>query len=215
MLFPLESPPPTAPLATVPRLTAIVDVTDALRLLPDLALVGVDGFQVRAKGATDAELLRLAHLVIDAVRPHGAAVTVCDRLDVALAAGADGVHVGAEDLPVADVRRLADAVRPDLLVGATCRDRAAVVRAAMDGASYAGLGPIRASTSKAGLPEPLGAEAVTRAAGVLPLVAIGGVDAGAARDVRAAGAHGVAVIGALWRHPDPLAAAEVLVAAVA
>lgn len=219
MLSHLESPSvPLAPASprgpAVPRLTVLVDATDDLALLPDLAAAGVDGFQVRAKAVSDAELLCLTRLVVGAVRPHGAVVTVCDRIDVALAASADGVHVGADDLPVADVRRLADAVAPGLLVGATCRDRSDVERAAAAGASYAGLGPVRASTSKAGLPDPVGVEAVTEAADVLPLVAIGGIDADTARRARAAGAHGVAVIGALWRHPDPLAAAEVLVAAV-
>jgi thiamine-phosphate pyrophosphorylase len=211
----LESPPPVGPRASVPRLTVLVDAADDLALLPDLAAAGVDGFQVRAKAVTDAELLCLARLVVGAVRPHGALVTVCDRVDVALAAGADGVHVGAEDLPIADVRRLVDAVRPGMLVGATCRDRDAVARAAGDGASYAGFGPVCASGSKTGLPDPLGVAAVGEAAGVLPLVAIGGIDAGTAREVRAAGADGVAVIGALWRHPDPVAAAEAFVTAVA
>lgn len=200
--------------AAVPRLTLLVDAADDLALLPDLAAAGVDGFQVRAKAVTDAELLCLARLVIAAVAPLGASVTVCDRVDVALVAGADGVHVGADDLPVAEVRALADAVRPGLLVGATCRDRAGVLRAAAAGASYAGIGPVRTSGSKAGLPEPLGVPAVAAAAGVLPLVAVGGLDVATARAARAAGARGVAVIGAVWRDPDPVGAAEVLVAAV-
>lgn len=199
----------------LPRLTVLVDAHDDLALLPDLAAAGVDGFQVRAKSVTDAELLCLARLVVEAVRPLGAIVTVCDRVDVALAADADGVHLGAADLPVGDVRALAALVRPGLLVGGTCRDRAAVLRAAAAGASYAGFGPVRASGSKPGLPAPLGVEAVTDAAGVLPLVAIGGLDATTARAARVAGAHGVAVIGAVWRHPDPVHAAEVLAAAVA
>ena len=201
----------------VPRLTLLVDAHDHLALLPALAEAGVDGFQVRAKSATDAEHLLLARLVLEAVGPLGATVTVDDRADVALVAGAHGVHVGADDLPVADVRRLADAVAPGLLVGATCRDAAAVARAAAAGASYAGFGPVRASGSKPALPDPLGVDAVAEAAASadLPLVAIGGIDAATARACRRAGAHGVAVIGAVWRHPDPVSAAEELVAAVA
>jgi thiamine-phosphate pyrophosphorylase len=79
----------------------------------------------------------------------------------------------------------------------------------------AGFGPIFASASKAGLPAPLGTEAVRVAAGILPLVGIGGIDPATARVVRAAGAEGVAVIGAIWRHRDPVAAARELVAAAA
>jgi thiamine-phosphate pyrophosphorylase len=194
-----------------PRIFCLVGATDDLSALPELARVGVDGFQVRAKGLADAVLLGLVESVLDAVRPLGAVVVVNDRVDVALAAGADGVHLGRDDLPVAVVRRLAR----DLLVGATCRDREQVRRAASDGADYAGFGPVFDTASKAGLPAALGTEAVRDAAGVLPLVGIGGIDAATAGAVRAAGAASVAVIGAIWRQPDPVAAARELVEAVA
>ena len=194
----------------LPRLFCLVSPTDDLALLPNLAQVGVDGFQVRAKQSTDREVLALTRLVIAAVRPLAATVVVDDRADVALAAGADGVHLGAEDLPVAAVRRFA----PDLVIGATCRDRDDVERAAREGATYAGLGPVWATTSKAGLPAPLGPEAITRAGGVLPVVAIGGVDASRAAAAVAAGAHGVAVIGGIWGTRDPLASAKELAAAL-
>ncbi|GAA3544556.1 thiamine phosphate synthase [Nocardioides daeguensis] len=194
-----------------PRLFCLVSERDDLSLLPALADAGVDGFQVRAKSLATGALVALARRVVAAVRPAGALVVVNDRLDVALAAGADGVHLGADDLAVADARRLA----AGLLVGATCRSRAEVLAAASHGADYAGFGPVFASGSKAGLPAPVGVAAVTEAAGVLPLVAIGGICAETAGDVRMAGAHGVAVIGAIWRHPDPLVAAKELVAAVA
>lgn len=193
----------------LPRLFCLVDATDDLSLLPALAASGVDGFQVRAKALDDRALLDLVVTVRAAVA--GATVVVDDRLDIALAAGADGVHLGSRDLPVAAARALA----PTLLIGATCRSADDVRRAAGAGADYAGLGPVFATTSKAGLPGPLGLGAVTDAAGLLPLVAIGGIDARTAAAARAAGAHGVAVIGALWRQPDPLAAAQDLVTSVA
>ncbi|HVK27274.1 MAG TPA: thiamine phosphate synthase [Nocardioides sp.] len=195
----------------VPRLFCLVSDTDDLSLLPALAEAGTDGFQVRAKGRSTRSLVALSRAVIEAVRPYDARVLVNDRLDVALAAGADGVHLGADDLAVADARRLA----PGLMIGATCRTRAGAEAAAADGADYAGFGPLFATASKAGLPAPLGVDAVGVAAGVLPLVAIGGLTAATAADARAAGAHGVAVIGAIWRHRDPVAAAKELVAAVA
>ncbi|MGH3414270.1 MAG: thiamine phosphate synthase [Marmoricola sp.] len=195
----------------VPRIFCLVGSTDPLELLPELAAAGVDGFQVRAKRATDAELYALACAVLGAVRPYGARVLVDDRLDVALAARADGVHLGRADLPVAAARRVAG----DLLVGATCRCREHVERARAEGADYAGLGPVFATASKHGLPSPLGVAAVREADGVLPLVAIGGITTGRAREVRVAGATGVAVLGGIWREPDPLAAARELVGEVA
>ena len=194
-----------------PRIFCLVDATDDLSLLPAITQAGVDGFQVRATGLADAALLAFAESVIAAVRPLGAVVVVNDRTDIALASGADGVHLGRADLPVAAARRLA----PDLLIGATCRDREQARQAAADGADYAGFGPVFATSSKSGLPEPLGIDAVRAAAGILPLVAIGGIDAVTARPVLAAGAAGVAVIGAIWRQPDPVATARELVEAVA
>lgn len=194
----------------VPSLFCLVAESADRGLLRALAQAGVAGFQVRAKGLTDADLLAFTAAVIEDVRPHGAAVVVNDRVDIALVAGADGVHLGRSDLPVAAARRLA----PDLLVGATCRDRDQVAAAAADGADYAGIGPVFATSSKAGLPSPLGLDAVTASAGPLPLVAIGGIEPATARAARAAGAHGVAVIGAIWRQPDPLAAAKELLEAV-
>lgn len=195
----------------LPHLFCLVASTDDLALLPALAEAGVDGFQVRDKVATTRELVELTRVVIASVEPYGACVVVDDRLDVALATGAHGVHLGPSDLPVAAARRLA----PELLVGATCRDRAMVAHAAHDGADYAGIGPIFHTMSKTGAPDPLGLGAITSATGILPLIGIGGIDAERAAGVRAAGGHGVAVIAGLWRQPDPIEAAKGLVAAVA
>jgi thiamine-phosphate pyrophosphorylase len=195
----------------LPRIFCLVDAAHDLSLLPAIAETGVDGFQVRAKALADSTLLAYTESVVAVVRPLGGMVVVNDRVDIALAAGADGVHLGRHDLPVDVARRLA----PGLLIGATCRDREQARQAATDGADYAGLGPVFATASKAGLPTPLGIEAVRAAAGVLPLVGIGGIDAATARAVLEAGAAGVAVIGAIWRQRDPVAAARELVEAVA
>ncbi|WP_110207722.1 thiamine phosphate synthase [Nocardioides daejeonensis] len=197
------------PPRVLPRLFCLVSSDDDLSLLPRLAGVGIDGFQVRDKGATTRELIALTARIRSAV--GSACLVVDDRIDVALAAGADGVHLGAEDLPMAAARRLG----PDLLIGATCRGRGAVQVAREAGADYAGFGPIYASASKSGLPVPLGPGAIAEASDVLPLIAIGGIDAENAGGVRGAGAHGVAVIGAIWRQPDPVQAAKELVASVA
>jgi thiamine-phosphate pyrophosphorylase len=194
----------------LPRIFCLVGPADDLSLLGSLAEVGVDGFQVRAKDLGGRELMVLTERVLEVVRPRGAVVVVNDRLDAALAAGADGVHLGAEDLGVAEARRVA----PELLIGATCRSASQVAAAARAGADYAGFGPVFATTSKPGLPPPLGLAAVAAAAGTLPLLAIGGIAADSATAVRAAGAHGVAVIGGIWNAPDPVAAAQALVQAV-
>ncbi|NYG60343.1 thiamine-phosphate pyrophosphorylase [Nocardioides daedukensis] len=188
------------------RLFCLVDTTDDLTLLPEMAALGVDGFQVRAKAASTREL----RTATESALATGACVVVNDRLDVALAAGAHGVHLGASDLPVAAARQLA----PRLLIGATCRSARQVRQARADGADYAGFGPIFATTTKTGLPDPLGVNALREASGILPLIAIGGIDATTAGAARRAGAHGVAAIGAIWRHLDPLRAARELVEAV-
>ncbi|MEX0429096.1 thiamine phosphate synthase [Nocardioides sp. DS6] len=195
----------------VPKLFCLVSSSDDLALLPALAEAGVDGFQVRDKSATTRELVELTRVVRGSVEMYDATVVVNDRVDVALAAGAAGVHLGADDLPVREARRIA----PRLLIGATCRDREQVAAAAHDGADYAGFGPLFATQSKSGLPDPFGLGALAAAHGVLPLIGIGGIDAVRAGGARAAGAHGVAVIGGLWRQPDPLVAAKELVTAVA
>lgn len=192
----------------LPHIFCIVSEYDDRSLLPAIVEAGVDGVQVRAKSLGGRALLDLTLAVLDLV--PDATVVVNDRLDVALAAGAAGVHLGSADLCVAAARRIA----PELLIGATCRSRSAVEAAAADGADYAGFGPVFPSSSKEGLPDLLGFSALGDAAGVLPLIAIGGLTAATARSARDAGAHGIAVIGGLWRQPDPVLAAKELVAAV-
>lgn len=196
--------------STVPRLTCLVSERDDLSVLARLAALGVDGFQVRSKAYDARGLIELTRTVIAAVRPAGASVIVNDRVDVALAAGADGAHLGSGDLPVAAARSLA----PGLVLGATCRSLADVESAAADGADYVGVGPVFATSSKPGLPEPLGTAGLRGAVGMLPVIAIGGITAADAAAVFAAGASGVAVIGGIWRPPDPVLAAEELLAAI-
>lgn len=191
----------------MPKLMCLVSSADDLALLPALVTAGVDCFQVRDKSLSGRQLVRLTCRVLDA----GVTVVVNDRADVALAAGAHGVHVGAADLDPHDVRRIA----ATLMVGVTCRDETEVRSAAASGADYAGVGPVFATTSKADLPEPLGVGGLGNVtASGLPVVAIGGIDARNVASVVEAGAHGVAVIGGIWREPDPVAAARALAEAV-
>jgi thiamine-phosphate pyrophosphorylase len=160
---------------------------------------------------TDREAYELTLAVLAVCRPEGVLCLVNDRLDVALAAGADGAHVGAEDLPVAVARRV---LGPAAVLGATCRTPAGVTPAA----SYFGTGPAYATTTKDGLPDPLGpagVAAVVRAAGATPVIAIGGVVADRVPALLAAGAHGVAVVAAVAHAPDPERATGELLKALA
>ncbi|GAA3758913.1 thiamine phosphate synthase [Micromonospora maritima] len=170
--------------------------------------------QVRVEDdATDREAYELARRVAEACRPYGASCLVNDRLHVALAVDAAGGHVGADDLPVAAARRV---LGPDAVLGATAREPVGA-RAAVDaGASYLGVGPCHVTTTKSGLPDPIGPEgvrAVAEAVGV-PVIAIGGVTAASVPTLRAAGAYGVAVVGALSLAADPAHATAELMRAL-
>lgn len=192
----------------LPRFCVITDfpVLDRAALDRTIAVAqaGVDAVQVRAKQATDRELVIWAKSLVSAIRPLGGRVLVNDRLDIALAAGADGVHLGSDDLPVA----LARAMSPvGFLIGATCRGGDHARQARDDGADYAGVGPVYPTTTKIGLPKPLGLGQLRAAAQVLPAFAIGGITAARVPEVIGAGARGVAVVGAVWRTADPPAAA--------
>jgi thiamine-phosphate pyrophosphorylase len=170
---------------------------------------GADVIQVRVKGWTDRELLELAEQVVAWCRPYGAACIVNDRVDVALASGADGVHLGADDLPVSVARRL---LGPDAFVGGTARDPATALALVAAGASYLGVGPCFATVTKAGLPDPIGlagVAAVTAAVSV-PVIAIGGVRADQIAELRAVGAHGVAVVDAVSGADDQAGAVREL-----
>ncbi|QCB93852.1 thiamine phosphate synthase [Cellulomonas shaoxiangyii] len=177
---------------------------------------GIGTVQVRAKGAGVRDQVALTVAVAQALHDAPPAVLlVDDRVDVALAArtrGArvDGVHVGQDDLEVADARAL---LGPDAVVGVTA-GRPALLRAA-GGADYVGSGPVRLTATKPEAGPALGAAGVRAVvdATTLPVVAIGGLTADDAPAVRAAGAHALAVVGAVCSAPDPGGAAAALVAA--
>jgi thiamine-phosphate pyrophosphorylase len=169
---------------------------------------GVDWVQVRERELGGAALLAHAESVAEAARAGARArggrarVIVNRRADVALALGADGVHLGFDAMDVAAARRL---LGPDALVGVSCH-AADEVRAA-HGASYAQLAPIFAPLSKPAARPPLGLAELGRAAGGPPVLAQGGIDAERAAAAVAAGASGVAVTGAILLADDPARAA--------
>lgn len=195
----------------LPRVHVITDLPyTPPEMIDGIVRTGVDAVQVRAKHLTDRKLFEFAQDVVRTVGTR-AKVIVNDRLDIALAAGAGGVHLGLDDVPVAQARRLAPR---GFLVGGTCRNLGQARQAYADGADYVGVGPIYPSTTKQGLPEPLGLDALAAISGILPAIAISGITTDRVPDVMAAGAHGVAVIAAVSRAADPARAARDVVTAV-
>ena len=170
---------------------------------------GADVIQLRDKNLSCRDLLSAAVAIREITRDAGALFIVNDRLDVALAAGADGVHLGENDLPIGEARRLAP---PGFIIGASVGSVATAVSAEAEGADYVALSPTFATGSKdaAGPGHGLAMLSAVRAAVALPLVAIGGITAGNVGEVIAAGADGVAVISAVVGMDDVTAAAREL-----
>ena len=204
-----------------PRLHLVTDTRpgrDALNIIAAAVSVAPPGtlaVQVRVEDeTTDRQAYDFALAVLDRCRPAQTMCLVNDRLHVALAVAADGGHVGAEDLPVAAARTV---LGPAAVLGATCREPGAARAAVAAGASYLGVGPAYPTATKAGLPEPLGPAgigAVARSVPQTPVIAIGGVAAGQIASLLSAGAHGVAVVGALANAADPARAATELLKAL-
>lgn len=200
--------------ALVPRLHLITD-RRLVASLPERAAAALAGLpprtvavHLREKDLGGRELLALARRLRAACAAAGQLLFVNDRLDVALAAEADGVHLPSAGVPVADARRL---LGPGRLLGVSCHSRPDVERAAAGGADYATFSPIFDTPSKRRYGAPLGVAALREAAAVgLPLIALGGIDAGNAPEVRAAGAAGVAAIRAWLAADDPAAAVRAL-----
>lgn len=174
---------------------------------------GAPVVQVRGKELTDRALYELTCDIFELCARHGAACVVDDRVHVAVAAGADGVHVGAHDLPVAAARRL---LGGGAILGATARDPQTARDHVRDGATYLGTGPCYPTSTKDGLPEPIGVDGLRAVAAAVevPVIAIAGVTAARVPELLDAGAYGVAVIGAISDSDDPHAATETLLRAL-
>jgi thiamine-phosphate pyrophosphorylase len=160
--------------------------------------------QLREKTMPLVELLPLARQLGRRCREAGALFVVNDRADLALAADAGGLHVGQDDLPALEARRL---LRPGMILGVSTHDEAQARRAVADGADYVAIGSIFPTATKAGF-QLVGPDLIRRVRPVVPvpLVGIGGITADNAPTVLAAGADGVAVISAICAAPDPEAA---------
>lgn len=165
--------------------------------------------QLRDKDASTLELLEMAAALRDLCRRYDALFLVNDRIDVALAAGADGVHLGQDDMPLATARRL---MGSSAVIGISVRTCMEAEAAEAGGADYIAANMVFQTYTKTDLPAPLGLEEVTRLgkASTLPLIAIGGINIGNFRQVLEAGADGIAVVSAIMAAEDVTAAVAAL-----
>jgi thiamine-phosphate pyrophosphorylase len=201
------------------RLNAIVDPErsgghDLAELARLCAEGGATLIQLRDKLSETRAMITTARAIKKVLAPLGVPFVVNDRVDVALAAGADGVHVGPDDMTVADARRL---LGPDAIIGLSIKSVAEAEAAPVDLINYVGSGGVYVTLSKEQKKPPIGPQGLKRIIDVLerrkpamPVCGIAGVDASNAAEVIGAGADGVAVISALSLAPDPTAAARTL-----
>jgi thiamine-phosphate pyrophosphorylase len=185
-------------------------VAEHLRFISAALEGGFTAVQIRLPGAPAREIFELARQARPLAARHEALLLINDRIDVAQAVGADGVHLGHRSLPV-DVARRTGGTR-HFIIGFSAHDLAELHRATQQGANYCSLSPVFPPNSKEAQTSPLGMEgfqALCRAAHI-PVVALGGIGAANAAECRRAGAAGVAVIGTISQAAEPVEAARTL-----
>ena len=167
---------------------------------------GVSCVQLREKNLSTREFLAQALMLKKLLAPHGVPLVINDRIDIALACDAEGVHLGQSDLPVDKARRL---LPPGIFIGLSVESLEEVLHSATLPLDYLGVSPIFATPTKTDTKHAWGLDglAAVRAATRLPLVAIGGIHAGNAREVLRAGADSLAVVSVLCAAEDPCGAA--------
>jgi len=196
-----------ARLPAAPFLYPIIDLPRAegigvVAAVATVAAAGARIIQLRLKGAADAAYLDLAREAVAAARARGAALVVNDRADIALLAGADGVHVGQGDLTPRDARSVLGA---GWLIGLSTHSLPQARAALSEPIDYLAVGPVFATGTKVDADPVVGTDLLRRVRRLtsLPLIAIGGISAERAAEVVGAGADGVAVISGLWTTGDP------------
>jgi thiamine-phosphate pyrophosphorylase len=201
-----------------PSLLSLYLVTDSehlgTRSLPHVCAqavqAGVRAVQLRNKEASTRELVEQGRALKACIGHLGAIMLINDRVDVALAVGADGVHLGQDDISLEDARRI---MGPDAIIGISVRTLEEIQIAQRGGADYLAVSGVFETATKTNLGIPVGLEGLgrLRKATSEPLVAIGGINSSNAADVIAAGADGVAVVSAIMDAPDvPMACRELL-----
>jgi len=170
---------------------------------------GVTCVQLREKDCSTREFLEEALLLKELLRPQGLPLIINDRVDIALAIGADGVHLGQSDLPILHARRL---LGPDCLIGISAESLDDALEAEQQGADYIGISPVFSTPTKTDTAPALGLEGLRRIREQvrIPLVGIGGINLSNARQVIDAGADGVAVVSAIMSAESPRQTAEAI-----
>ena len=170
---------------------------------------GVTIVQLREKDAATGEFVELARRLMAVLKPLGVPLIINDRVDVALAVDADGVHIGQSDMSYADARRL---LGPDKIIGLSVENFEDLEAANALDVDYIGISPVYGTPTKTDTAEPFGLEGLRKAVqmSVHPTIAIGGMNASTVGDVMAAGTDGVAVVSAICSAPSPRAAAAEL-----
>ncbi|MHB8059007.1 MAG: thiamine phosphate synthase [Desulfuromonadaceae bacterium] len=174
---------------------------------------GVRAVQLRGKDLAVTELYRLAVELRRLTSDFGAALVINDRPDIALAADADGVHIGVSSLPVAAVRRIMGGNR---VIGYSAHAIEEALRAEADGADFVTFGPVFHTPSKVAYGAPCGVKKLAEAASVLkiPVIALGGISPANITETLSADIHGIAVISAVLAAASPRAAAASLLAKI-
>ena len=163
---------------------------------------GVKAVQLREKDLSSRALYVAACELKTVTSRHGAKLLINDRIDIALAADADGVHLGGESMPVSKAREILGSER---LIGISCHDRASALAAQEEGADFITFGPVYYTQSKARYGDPVGLAALEETAGLLriPVFALGGIKRENVGEVIARGARGIALISAIIAADDP------------
>ncbi len=173
-----------------------------LDVLEELLRAGVTMLQLREKDLSAAELLPLAQQVRELTRSYNCRLLINDRIDVALAVGADGVHLGGHSLPPAVAREL---LGPKQLVGVSTHSLDELTAAAKQGADFATFGPVFHTPSKAAFGEPVGLEMLQQAVSTckIPIYGLGGIKSANTQSVLQTGVQGIALISALLNAETP------------
>ena len=168
---------------------------------------GVTCVQLREKDCSTREFIDEAAFLKLVLQPHQIPLIINDRVDVALAVAADGVHLGQSDMRIADAKRI---LNSETIIGISAESIEDAVQAEADGANYIGISPVFATGTKTDTAPPLGLEGIRqiRKAVSIPLVGIGGINISNASDVIRSGADGIAVVSAIVSAENPESAAS-------
>jgi len=184
-----------------------------LDVVEDALKGGVKGVQLREKDLSSRELYELAYDMRKLTAGYGAKLIINDRIDIAIAVEADGVHLGQNSMPIHRVRRL---LGSKMLIGLSCHNQVNAIMAQENGADFITFGPVYYTPSKANYGTPVGVERLEVVANLLeiPVFALGGIKKDNIHEVTAAGAAGIALVSAIIANEDPKSEAEAMLAMI-